>query len=104
MKYSSILINFGWKSIFLDMRMATPELASCVHSLGKSFSSSYSEIMPIFDVEVFLECSKKMDPVCSCLLIVYVFLLGNCCLLGSSLMLRDIKNQWSLIPAFNVVG
>jgi hypothetical protein len=63
MKYPSpsLLITFGWKSILLDIRMATP---ACFlgSSAWKTFPALYSEIVSVW----MLRCAAEG---CSCLCI-----------------------------------
>ena len=71
----SFWITFGWKSNLLDIRMAIP---AC--SLGpfswKNFPAFYSEVVSVFDTDIFPVCSKMPCQIYISSLVVYVFLLG----------------------------
>jgi len=77
------------------------QLASSDHSLGKLFSSlllwgSYC----LFLWRVFPVGSKMLGPHWISRLLICVFLLGEL----SPLMLRDIKEQWLLLPVLFLFG
>jgi hypothetical protein len=90
----SCLINFGSKSVLLDIRMA---IASCF--LGpitwKKISSPllWGHVY-LWCWGVFLVCPRMMNPVFTSILLICVFLLGN----WVHWCWRNIYNQWLLIP------
>ena len=55
----SLLVNFGLKSILLDIRMTTAHLFLRSIYLENLFPTLYGEVMTIFDVEVcFLDAKE----------------------------------------------
>ena len=91
---SSCLITFGWKSILLDIRMATP---ACF--LGPfAYKSFFLPFTLRQCLSMFLRCVSCMQQNAgSCLHIQSVSL---CLFIGelSPLILRDIKERWLLVP------
>jgi hypothetical protein len=85
----SFLITFGWKSIFLDIKMATPDCFLRPFAWKCFFPAFYSEIVSVFVTEV---CFLYAEIAGLCLHIQSVIL---CLFIGelSRLMLRDIKDQ-----------
>ena len=83
----SFLIILGWKSILIEIRMASRfysilewlfQLVSSDHLLGELFSSlSFWGNSCLFPLDGFPVSSKMLGPICLASLIVYVFLLGN---------------------------
>ena len=88
----SLLITFGWKSIFMDVRIAT--LACFLGPFsGKTFS--YTVLASVFVTEIV---SYMLDP-------IYVSILSACGIVELSLlMFQDIKKQWELVSIIFVVG
>ena len=85
---SYLLVTFGWKSILLDVRMATP---ACFLGL---FPALYSEVISVFAAVVFLVCRRMMDPVYTSSLLASVFLLVNWVYWCWEILIND---QWLLV-------
>ena len=90
----SFPICFGWKSILLDIRMATPVCFLWLFSWKTFFPARYAEVMFIIVAEVCF-CMQQNDESCLCIQSVSL-----CLFIGelSPLMLRDINDQWLLVP------
>ena len=102
MKYpfSSLSINLGQISIFISYLNGYSNLLFVSLSLGNLFQSLFSKTMSIFDDDgcMFLVYSRMMDP-------GYESTSASLCLLIrelSPLMLRNIKDQWLLIPVYSL--
>jgi hypothetical protein len=96
----SFLITFGYKSILLDIGITTPP---CF--LGPFAWKIFSILLLWGNIclwlwSMFSVCSKILDPIYISSLLAYVFLLGEL----SPLMLRDIRDQWSLLSVIFAVG
>jgi hypothetical protein len=55
----SLLIIFSLKSILIDIRIAIPTCFLRYICLENLFPTLYTEVMPIFDVEVMLNAAEK---------------------------------------------
>ena len=91
----SFLINSGWKSLLLDIKMVLGSVC-----LEYFFPTLYSEVMSIFIAEVFLVHSRMMQTrSCFCIPSVSLCLFwGVVGVRLSPLRLRDINDHWLLIP------
>jgi hypothetical protein len=98
----SCLTNFGWKSVLLDIRMATP---ACFgeHSLGRIYYSLLLwDSVCLCHWGVLLICCK-IDLACLSSLLEYFGFVGFFKEL-SLLILRDIKDRRLLVFVTFVVG
>jgi len=74
----SILINFGWMCILLDIRMVTPACFLGPFCLENFFlAPHYWGSVCLCCWGMFLVCSKIMDPVCIVSMLAYDFLFLN---------------------------
>jgi hypothetical protein len=119
---SSFLITFNWKSILLNIRMATLAWFLGSFAWKNFFSLWFSGSVCVCHWGVFPVCSKMLSPVYISSLLAHVFVLGNwvhwcweilgtndCCLeyLGTggnflnrtpvAYALRSTINKWNLI-------
>ena len=94
----SFLITFGWKSILLDIRMATPACFLGPFAWKLFFPTFYFEGISVFD-SVF-SCMQQNAGSW-----LHIQSVGLCPFIGelSPLMLRDIRDQWLLLPVIFVV-
>ena len=100
MSFLISLINFGWKSILLDIRIATP---ACFLGpfdwkiLFQPFTVSYMSIFSVEICSLFATSYKgscfSIQSVTLCLFIDEL----------STLILKDINDQWLLIPVILLV-
>ena len=86
------LDNFGWKSIYWLLEWQC-QLASWDHLLGRTFSSLFvwgSDCI----CYLFLECKEMLD------LVLISSLLALCSFIDefSSLILKNIKDRWLVVP------
>jgi hypothetical protein len=96
----SLLISYGWKSILLDISMATPAcfLTVCLENFFFYIPLLWGNVY-LYGCYVFLVCSRMIDPVFTSILLACVFLFGEL----SPLTLRDINDQWLLIPVILIL-
>ena len=88
------LDNFGWKSIYWLLEWQC-QLASWDHLLGRTFSSLFvwgSDCICYWGR--FLECKEMLD------LVLISSLLALCSFIDefSSLILKNIKDRWLVVP------
>ena len=97
--FLSWVCSFGWKSILLDNRMATP-----ICFLGpfawEIFSSLLLQIVSVFVADVYFPvCSKMLEATCIYSLLAIVFFIGEL----NQMILRDLRDQWLLLPVIFIV-
>ena len=61
--FLSHLIDFILKSTLIDIRIATPACFLGPFDWKNFFPSLYSKAITLFDVEVFLACSRRIESV-----------------------------------------
>ena len=90
----SLLINFGWKSILLDIRMAAP-VCFLVQFAWKTFFQPFTLKWCLCLLQRYVSCMEQNEGSCLCIQSVSLsFLIREL----SPLMLKYINDQWLLVP------
>ena len=91
--------NFGLEVDFIRYSNGYSSLFLRIICLENCFPVLYSEVVFVFDTEVFPVCSKMPDLGLSIQAVILCLFAGEL----SPLMLRDIKEKWLLLPVIFVV-